>query len=200
MDDLRQVLDDAVRFEPDIGAGLEGALERTRARERRRRGWTIAVAVVIFLIPATLLASSRFGTDRSDESAGSYVNDVPDLTGPALVDALGLEFTEGSGPEGCGWYVDVDGVGGYCLDGHVRSDAEAWEVWHRLAGHVPTVVDRRVNQIHEAMKTTEDPDELDALAEELAPLLAAQEREPSWGGPESWEALLDHEGFTQDGS
>jgi len=196
MDDLKQVLDDAVRFEPDLGSGLEGALERTRKRERRRRGWTIGVAVAVFLIPVALVASDRAGSDNANAVAGSYVNDVPDLTGPALVDALGLEFAEGAAPEGCGWFVDVNGVGGYCLDGHVRSDAEAWEVWHRLAGHVPTELDRKVNQIHEAMKATEDPDELDALAEELAPLLAAQEREPSWGGPESWEALLHHEGVS----
>ena len=56
MDDLKQVLDDAVRFDPDLGSGLEGALERTRMRERRRRGWTIGVAVAVFLIPVALVA------------------------------------------------------------------------------------------------------------------------------------------------
>jgi hypothetical protein len=193
MDDLKQALDGAVaRHSPDVSRGLEGSLEKARRRDRRRKGGTILVAALLFLVPASLLVSGRSG-DGDIRTAGSYVDGVPDLTGPSLVQALGLDFTTGP-PAGCGWFVDVNGVGGYCLDGHVRSDTEAWEVWHRLAGHVPTEIDRRVNELHESMRATEDAEELDALADELAPLLIEQEREPSWGGQEAWEALLEFEG------
>lgn len=119
---------------------------------------------------------------------------VPDRTGPALVEEMGLEFIGGLPTSGCRWYVDVNGSGGYCLDGNVSSDFEAWEVWHRLAGHVPTQLDREIYEIQHEMAQTDGAAKQAELGRQLAPLLAAQDAQPDWGGPETWQALLEHEG------
>lgn len=126
--------------------------------------------------------------------AGSEGASVPDLTGPALVEEMGLEFIGGLPSSGCKWYVDVNGSGGYCLDGHVGSDFEAWEVWHRLAGHVPTALDRDIYEIQHEMARTDDPVRHAELSRQLEPLLEQQAAQAEWGGPQTWEALLEHEG------
>lgn len=141
------------------------------------------------LIAAGVLVGS-IGLARA-ESDGST---VPNLTGPALVEEMGLEFIGGLPSSGCTWYVDVNGSGGYCLDGSVNSDFEAWGVWHRLAGHVPTELDREVYEIQHEMARTDDPARHAELSRQLEPLLEQQAAQPEWGGPETWEALLEHEG------
>jgi hypothetical protein len=70
-----------------------------------------------------------------------------ELTGEALAEELGLELLSQQ-PPGCADYVVVEGPDvGYCLEGHVSPGLDSWEVGRRLAGIVPSDLDRQIFQL-----------------------------------------------------
>lgn len=156
--------------------------------------------LVLSLAVAGVLVGVMPGGDESrvraqDEDAGSQ---IPDETGPALVEAMGLTFISQSPVRGCHRFVSFDDgaqAGGYCLDGYVESDLGLFEVWHRLNGHIPTALEREVFQLQRALARAEgEPDVQEQLIHQLDPLLRELESLPDWGGLENVRTILEYEG------
>jgi hypothetical protein len=106
---------------------------------------------------------------------GSLPPPPSDLTGEALAQELGLVLTP-SQPAGCTAYAVVEGPDvGYCLDDRARPGIDTWEIGRRLAGIVPTELERRI--FHTSYELSQVDREKDAvrferLAAELRELLA----------------------------
>lgn len=96
------------------------------------------------------------------------------LTGDALAASLGLQI-QPSMPPGCEDYVVVrEGGAGYCLQGHVEPGLESWDVGRRLAGIVPSDLDRQLFALvyeHSQLSQREDPERLVELEQQISELM-----------------------------
>lgn len=98
------------------------------------------------------------------------------LTGKALADDLGLELVSEQ-PPGCSDYIVVESPDvGYCLEGHVQPGLESWEMGRRLAGIVPSELDRQIFQLQYEFGHLDpyaDRARMEEIAQQLQELQAA---------------------------
>lgn len=96
-----------------------------------------------------LLAGGAWAVGRLSEAESAEPLPPPryDLTGDALAEELGLELVSEQ-PPGCADYVVVESPDvGYCLEGKVTEGLDSWEIGRRLAGIVPSDLERRIFQV-----------------------------------------------------
>lgn len=149
---------------------------------RRQIGVSVSVGVLVGLalwIMGTQLSQAQ-APDLPPTQLTSGVHAQPtntpptQLTGEALADALGLEL-QPSMPSGCRAYVVVRSPDvGYCLEGYVELGLETWEVGRRLAGIVPTDLERQIFLLGEELSRLsppEDSDKIEELGQKLQILL-----------------------------
>lgn len=107
--------------------------------------------VLSFAIALALLGSGRaVRPDVPHLSEASAIAAADTMTGEEVGAALGLSPTTWPVPGGCKYYAEyVDGQG-YCMDGVVHSDEEAWELGRRINGDPPSELDKKLfAKLHE---------------------------------------------------
>ena len=142
---------------------------------RMKRRWPLALIVALgtlSLVVAPILASSAQSSDD-------------DPVGKDLGTLLGLTPQPWPVPGGCHYYAEYEDGMGYCLDGVVSSDVDAWELGQRINGYVPTDLERQIFQLNLQIEQlsgqgyTSDSPEMIALVDQLSLLQAEQEQASS---------------------
>jgi hypothetical protein len=92
------------------------------------------------------------------------------LVGQDLINALGLEL-QTKRPHGCEAYVEVNDPAGYCVDEHVSSDREFFELAARIHGAPRSELDMRIYDLVAELaeiSETDDPERYEELSEQLS--------------------------------
>lgn len=78
-------------------------------------------------------------TDELAQYISGHVPTEAELTGQPLADSLGLVPQDGRG-DVCQYYAVLPWSHGqgYCLDGHYTTDVDAWVLYERLRGYIPS--------------------------------------------------------------
>lgn len=144
-----------------------------QASRLRRVG--VSVSLGLLLGVGVWVWGTNDGEAQTDEPV------APGLTGAELAGALGLDL-QPSFPTGCYAYVEASESGeGYCLDAVGMTDLQAWDVAHRLRGHVPSELEWDITElvirINGAMEAG-DRATAERLSLQLEELLGAMDAAP----------------------
>lgn len=135
------------------------------------------IRATVAIMSAGVLTATLWAVMTPTEVAGSASQSQ--LTGEELAASMGLEL-ESSMPADCNDFVEVADPVGYCLDGHVSSVEESWDVGRRLRGYTPTGLEKEIfSTSREMMQAVPGSAEFVNLAQRLINLKQQLEAETS---------------------
>lgn len=136
----------------------------------------VGVVVVLMLGGGVWILGTQLSQAQAPESP--LPPPPTNLVGKALAADLGLELVSEQPPD-CSDYVVVESPdAGYCLEGHVQPGLESWETGRRLAGIVPSELDRQIFQLSyqlSLVSPAQDSETFNSLAAQLQELLELRE-------------------------